>query len=295
MVEPHEQERIWVQAVNTALAELLPGEEEKPSRLHAAMRYSTLAGGKRLRPVLLLAAADLVAGDWRALLPAACSLELVHTYSLIHDDLPAMDDDDYRRGRPTCHKVYGEAVAILAGDALLTLAFELLTRPLPAVEPGRQLAAAAELARAAGSRGMVGGQVLDLAAEGRAIGLPELEGIHLWKTGALFRAALRMGGLLGGADDAALEALDRYAAGFGLAFQITDDILDVTGDAREMGKTPGSDARKQKATYPALLGLDQAKKKAAEAAELAAAALTPFGPRGELLQGIVRRLVGRTK
>ena len=226
--------------VDAALERWLPPPDEPPAAIHEAMRYSVFAGGKRLRPMLALFGCEAAGGKMEDAMPVAVALELIHTYSLVHDDLPAMDDDDFRRGRPTCHKVYGEAIAILAGDALLTHAFQVLTDPaadgVPAV---RRLQIIAEISAAAGSAGMVGGQTMDIQAEGRALDPATLLTLHSKKTGALLRASLRVGGLAGGADDGVLASLTRYGERLGLAFQIVDDILDIEGSSAEMGKTAG--------------------------------------------------------
>jgi geranylgeranyl diphosphate synthase type II len=267
-----------------------------PPRLAEAMRYSTLAGGKRLRPVLCLLAAEACGGPAAraAALPAACALEMVHTYSLIHDDLPAMDDDDLRRGRPTCHKAFDEATAVLAGDGLLTLAFEVVARhvrPAPAAA-GCALA----LAEAAGAAGMVGGQMADLQAEGRAdANLPELEAIHRRKTGALLRAALRMGAVAAGADPATCEALDVYGRAVGLAFQIVDDLLDVEGDEAKLGKRVNKDSGQGKWTYPGLLGTEGSRARARQLAAEAVAALAPLGDRGAVLKALALDLLERDR
>ncbi|MBK8976718.1 MAG: polyprenyl synthetase family protein [Planctomycetes bacterium] len=255
----------WRPRVEAELGAWLPPADELPARLHEAMRYTMFPGGKRLRPMLALLAARATDGDVEQALPAAAALELLHTYSLVHDDLPCMDDDALRRGRPTCHVVYGDALAVLAGDALLTLAFEAV-----ATAGGD---AAAALARAAGSRGMVGGQVLDLEAEdlGAAVTLPRLEGIHDRKTGALIVASLEVGMLAGGGDRGRWPALRDYGLAIGRAFQIADDCLDVTGTAQELGKAPGQDAAHGKSTYPALLGLPRSLEIAHELAARAAA------------------------
>jgi geranylgeranyl diphosphate synthase type II len=223
-----------------------------------SMYYSLMSGGKRIRPVLALAVAETVGGDPRTILPAAAALELIHTYSLIHDDLPAMDNDDYRRGRLANHKVFGEGNAILAGDALLTYAFELLAEPLP-VPAARQLRVIREVAVAAGYRGMVGGQAADLAGEGKKLALAEIEAIHRHKTGALLTVSARLGAILAGGTEEEIEALTTYAKALGLAFQIKDDILDQEGESAVLGKPIGSDLRQDKATYPALMGLGGAK------------------------------------
>lgn len=225
--------------------------------LNQSMYYSLIGGGKRIRPVLALASAEAVGGDLEAILPAAVSLELIHTYSLIHDDLPAMDNDDYRRGRLSNHKVFGEANAILSGDALLTYAFELLAHP-GASQPERQLRIIREVAVAAGKDGMVGGQVADVAGEGKTLNLDEIEEIHKGKTGALLTVSARLGGILAGGTEQQIKALTDYAQALGLAFQIKDDILDVVGNSEILGKPAGSDLRQGKATYVSLLGLEGA-------------------------------------
>ncbi len=273
--------------VDEALEQYLPAEDVEPATLHRAMRYSVLAGGKRLRPILVVAGAEAVGAAARQVLPTACALELIHTYSLIHDDLPAMDDDDYRRGRLTSHKVFGEAMAILAGDALLTLAFELIARNAAMTADGRLVCEViADVARAAGSQGMVGGQVVDIESEGKAISAAALDYIHLHKTAALIRAALRAGAMLGGAPPAALAAITAAGERLGLAFQIVDDILDVEGTLAELGKTAGSDQRKRKATYPALHGLEASRRRARALIEEAKAALAPLGPAAAPISGL---------
>ncbi|HOX44195.1 MAG TPA: polyprenyl synthetase family protein [Myxococcota bacterium] len=264
---------------------------EAPARLREAMGYSLLAGGKRVRPILVLATAELFPGGGAGLMPAACALEFVHTYSLIHDDLPAMDDDDLRRGLPTCHKRYGEALAILAGDALLTEAFGLLGRA--AGEPARALRAALELSQAAGAGGMVGGQVLDTLETGRALAQPEVERIHRLKTGALLTAAVRVGALLAGADEAALPRLTRYAQRLGLAFQVADDLLDVVGEAHSLGKSAGKDRAMGKTTYADLLGLESGWEYAGRLAAEAVEELAPFGARAEALRTMAAFIVRR--
>lgn len=279
--------------VDRALEELLPPPDREPAVIHQAMRYSLFAGGKRIRPVLTLAAAEVAGGNWRDALPAACALEMIHTYSLIHDDLPAMDNDDFRRGKPTCHRVYGEAMAILAGDALLTLAFQVLAEAATGKEAQRYIQVIAEIAAAAGTAGMVGGQVMDLQAENQVIDGTTMAKIHSLKTGALIRAAVRSGALLAGAEEDVLQVLTVYAEKFGLAFQITDDILDEVGEAAKMGKNPGSDRRKQKATYLSLYGLEVAREKAREAVEEAVAVLKPLGEKGEFLRFLACYLLER--
>jgi len=249
---------------------------ERPESLREAMRYSLLAGGKRLRPMLCLAACELAGGDAALALPTAVALEMIHTMSLIHDDLPAMDNDDLRRGRPTNHKVYGEANAILAGDALLTRAFEMVALRSPGVPAERLLAVVGELSLAAGAPGLVGGQVVDLACEGQSVDLDTLEYIHLHKTGALLRACVVGGALVGGAGEELLAALRTYARGIGLAFQIIDDILDVTASSEVLGKTAGKDLTADKTTYPKLLGLEESRRRAESLVAEAKAALAPW-------------------
>ena len=281
--------------VDEALERWLPPQEDDLPKIHEAMRYSVFAGGKRLRPILALLACEAVGGNPEDAAPAAAALEMVHTYSLIHDDLPAMDDDDYRRGRRTCHRVYGEAIAILAGDALLTQAFHVLADAgATRLAPADRLRIIAEIAEAAGSRGMVGGQVMDILAEGHEIDCPTLASLHARKTGALIRASVRVGGIAGGAVAEQLQALTRYAERVGLAFQIVDDILDIEGVTAEMGKTAGSDLRRKKATYPAVLGLEESRRQAARLLEEAKEALRPLGEKGGLLAELAD-FVGRRR
>jgi geranylgeranyl diphosphate synthase, type II len=284
------------QRVDQALARFLPAEDTLPASLHKAMRYSVFAGGKRIRPILMIAACEAVGGDPALVLPAACAMEMIHTYSLIHDDLPAMDDDDFRRGRPTNHKAFGEATAILAGDGLLTEAFLLLSNG--EFQTGIPAAVTREvihtLARCAGSLGMVGGQVVDMESEGKGIDLPTLEYIHTHKTGALILAALQCGALVGGASEEAFRCLSRYGEAAGLAFQVADDILDVIGDQAETGKRVGSDEARGKATYVALLGLTAARERAQELRDLAVDALDPLGAPAEPLRQIAHYIVNRS-
>jgi geranylgeranyl diphosphate synthase, type II len=282
--------------VDEALECFLPKGEELPFSLHKAMRYSVFAGGKRVRPILMLAACEAVGGTVPQALPAACAMEMIHTYSLIHDDLPAMDDDDFRRGNPTNHKVFGEAVAILAGDALLTEAFILLSRQMGTadVPPDVLLKVINEIGVCAGSRGMVGGQVVDMESEGnRDIEFATVQYIHTHKTGALIKASVRSGALLGGADPQSLAAMTRYGEAIGLAFQIADDILDIEGTTEEIGKDAGSDEARGKATYPAVIGLAESKRLAAELVDRAFAALEPFGEKGEPLREIASYIINR--
>ena len=257
-----------------------------------SMEYSLLSGGKRLRPMLLMAAADAVNSSGPKFVTTASAMEMIHTYSLIHDDLPAMDNDDYRRGKLTNHKVYGEAMAILAGDALLTLAFEVILRQR-GVSHAAILFVVNEVSKAIGAAGMVGGQAIDVLSEGKQIDLATLKKMHLGKTGALFKAAIRSGAILAGASGEQLQALTKYAENFGLVFQITDDILDVIGDEALLGKPVGSDERNQKSTYVTLTSLEEAKKLAAEAAEEAVNSLKIFDKEADFLRDLVTSLLTR--
>jgi geranylgeranyl pyrophosphate synthase len=293
--------------VEQALARALPPAAGRLATIREAMRYSLFAGGKRLRPVLALTAAETVApGDPLAAglaMPAACAIEMIHTYSLIHDDLPAMDNDSMRRGKPTLHVVYGEGLAILAGDGLLAEAFALLARePDDTGRPeiaARKLAAIRRIADAAGAAGMVGGQAIDLGSVGRSHGADALDrdglkDMHARKTGALIRAATTAGALMAGAEPPRVEAVDRYAAWLGLAFQIVDDVLDVEGKGQDLGKTAGKDAAAGKPTYPALFGLDASKRMAQEAADAAVAALAGVQMNRSRLAEIAQWVVSRT-
>jgi geranylgeranyl diphosphate synthase type II len=295
------------EALSGYLPEVLAGEGEAcPARLAMAMRYSVLGGGKRLRPVLCLMAAEACGGEVEMALPAACALEMVHTYSLIHDDLPAMDDDDLRRGRSTCHRAFDEATAILAGDGLLTLAFEVVARDVKPQSAALQCVQI--LAEAAGPSGMVAGQMADLQAERRTenLGLGRnggpivetlaaLESIHRLKTGALLRAPVRMGAVIAAAPESWVEALDRYGKSVGLAFQIVDDLLDVQGDETKLGKRVGKDSEMGKWTYPRFLGVDGSRRRARQLADEAVAALDPFGPRGDRLKDLALALLERDR
>ena len=282
--------------VDKALDRWLPAEGLLPLSLHQAMRYSVFAGGKRLRPILMIAASEAVGGTAQQVMHAACALEMIHTYSLVHDDLPAMDDDDFRRGRPTNHKVYGEATAVLAGDALLTEAFRLLSDAEAnlSVPPATVLRVIELVARYAGSQGMVGGQVVDMESEGKEIDFPTLEYIHTHKTGGLILASVQVGALLGGGDEEQFTALTRFGGAAGLAFQIADDILDVVGDQAELGKTVGSDQARGKATYPALLGIAEARQRANELCDIAVGSLTLLGASAETLQLLARYIIDRS-
>ncbi len=300
--------------VDRELEQILPGAREFPSSIHEAMRHSVFAGGKRLRPVLCLEAGRLFGGEEGALVRLGCALELVHTYSLIHDDLPALDNDDLRRGKPTCHVAFGEATAILAGDALLTLAFEILSAPSPE-KPGRganspagrspsagvgppseaeKLRVIHELSSAIGTRnGMVGGQVVDLATSGQPTDAATLQYIHSSKTGAFIRASVRCGALYAGASEDDLARITRYGEKVGLAFQIADDLLDVLGTSQSLGKTAGKDERQHKVTYPALHGVERSQRIASQLVEEACDALAPFGTRSRKLQEIADFLIAR--
>jgi len=289
--------------VDSALEKYFPnrpasaGEGVFPTSLHKAIQYSLFAGGKRIRPILSMAAFEAVGGKGGGILPFACALEMIHTYSLIHDDLPALDNDDYRRGKPTCHKVFGEAIGILAGDALLTEAFKLMTnrsvQELSLHERGRVLDVIHEVADAAGLLGMVGGQVLDIESEGKEVDLPIVQYIHAHKTGALILVSVRAGAKFGGANEKTLEALTHYGEKIGLAFQIADDILNVEGKDERLGKKTGSDLSRGKATYPSLLGLEESKRRAKELVELAVNAIGSFGPEVEPLREIAWFILSR--
>ncbi len=283
-----------VKLIEADLVKELRRTESLDENLMRAMEYSLMAGGKRLRPVLLMAAADTINGAGEKFITVADALEMIHTYSLIHDDLPAMDNDDYRRGKLTNHKVFGEATAILAGDALLTLAFEVVLRQKD-VAPEILLAVLHEISSAAGMAGMVGGQAIDLRSEGVRIDLATLKRMHLGKTGALFKAAIRSGALLAQAPAEKLDALTHYAEAFGLAFQITDDILDVTGNAAVLGKPTGSDEKNHKSTYVSLTSLNEAERLAAEAVDDALNALKVFGSEADFLRELVQYLVARQR
>ena len=281
--------------IDEALAGYFSEDSPRCRLICKAARYSLLSGGKRIRPVLCIAAAEALGEKAVDVLPAACALEMIHAYSLIHDDLPAMDNDDYRRGQLTSHKVFGDDIAILAGDALLTEAFKILAdrKKTPKVSPGRMLAASREVAEAAGYRGMVGGQALDVRMEGKKGELEELCAIHRLKTGALLRASLRCGAILAGADKKALDDLSAYGDRIGLAFQIADDILNVEGDSRLLGKETGSDAKRGKITFPALLGLEASHKKAQELVDEAVSFLGAFKDQAAPLEAIARYIVNR--
>jgi geranylgeranyl diphosphate synthase type II len=283
--------------VESALDRYLPSESAPPADVHRAMRYSVFAGGKRLRPMLVIAGAEVAGAPPETVLPSACAVELIHTYSLIHDDLPSMDDSAVRRGRPTCHVVFGEAMAVLAGDALHAHAFELLARnaDVPGCPPERVVRAIRELTLGIGSEGMVGGQVLDLLAVHAVPAEAEVRQIHRLKTGALIRACLKIGAVLAGAEEGDLRALDRYGEHMGLAFQIIDDILDVVGESGKLGKGTGADASQSKVTFPAVFGLERSRRLAAEATDDAVLALAPLGARGARLEDLAIYLLERDR
>jgi geranylgeranyl diphosphate synthase type II len=278
--------------VENALQAYLPKSSIKPKTIHKAMRYSVFAGGKRLRPILCLAAGECCGGETSEALPLACAVECIHTYSLIHDDLPCMDDDDLRRGMPTSHKVFGEAIAVLAGDALLTFAFELAAQvPGWPRHPLKDIIR--ELAVASGSRNLIAGQVVDLESEGKRVSLPLLKFIHESKTAALLRATIRLGAMSANATPARLESLSEFGMSLGLAFQVIDDILDVTQSSETLGKSAGKDLVAEKATYPSVIGLDESRKVAKRLTEEAHRSLKPFARKAEILHGLADYLLDR--
>ena len=283
--------------IDSALEQYFPKDADFPLSLRQAIRHSLFAGGKRIRPILAIATFDAAGGKGNAILPFACALEMIHTYSLIHDDLPAIDNDDFRRGKPTCHKVFGEAIAILAGDALLTEAFQLMTHATYSHEIvcGEKgvLDLVNRVAQAAGISGMVGGQVIDIESEGKEVDLATLQYIHTHKTGAMIRVSVQTGARLGGAEAEAFKAFTRYGERIGLAFQIADDVLDVEGNPELLGKNIGSDQAKRKATYPALMGMEESKRRARELMDLAIEALNPFSEGADPLKAIARFIVER--
>ncbi|HID45346.1 MAG TPA: (2E,6E)-farnesyl diphosphate synthase [Chromatiaceae bacterium] len=280
--------------VENALDASLPPDTIEPRSLHQAMRYATFNGGKRVRPLLVYASGQACGGNTALFDTPACAVELIHSYSLVHDDLPAMDDDDLRRGQPTCHKAYDEATAILVGDALQSLAFELLAKPASGIPAETRLKMLHVLANASGSRGMAGGQAMDIDGVDQDMSLPELEIMHIHKTGALIRASVLLGVLAAGGSSEQSSRLEHYANAIGLAFQVQDDILDITTETHTLGKTQGKDAADNKPTYPALLGLDGARQKAAELLEEALDALSSFGDSAQHLRQLARYVVGRT-
>jgi geranylgeranyl diphosphate synthase type II len=280
--------------VEEALEVVLPQQDGPETRVVEAMRYSLFAGGKRLRPILCLAASEAVGGDLKAAMPAGCALEMIHTYSLIHDDLPAMDDDDLRRGKPTNHKVFGEAIAILAGDGLLTEAFVLLSDYNPLL-PERAVQVIGVIAEAASYRGMVGGQVVDILSQNKRADLETVQQMHSRKTAALIAAATESGALAGKGSEAQVAALARYGRAIGLAFQIADDILDIEGDTELLGKTTGADEARGKVTYPAAVGLERSRQAANEMVNDALAALEGFDDRANPLRSLANYIITRKK
>ena len=280
--------------VNQWLDALVPSESVAPERLHRAMRYSLMAGGKRLRPILVLASGEAFGASTDDLMPAACAVEMIHTYSLIHDDLPAMDDDDLRRGMPTCHKAFDEATAILAGDALLTQAFRVLSADAPCRSPERQIRVIREIATAAGTvDGMIGGQMADIENEGKPIDEATLEYIHRSKTGALITAPVVVGGIIAGANEPELDKLRAYGQRIGLAFQIADDILDVTSTSEQLGKTAGKDLTAHKATYPALHGIEKSEARMEQLVAEAIEIVAGIGVNSGILEELARFIVAR--
>lgn len=279
--------------IEAALEKFLLPTTTWPTSLHQAMRYSMMAGGKRLRPILVLAGCEAVAGDIEVAIPTACAMEMIHTYSLIHDDLPAMDDDDLRRGHPTNHKVYGEAIAILAGDSLLTEAFSMIAKtPIPSTHTAQLLKVIALIADAAGSGGMAGGQVVDLESEHKKISAEELKKIHVHKTGKLIQASVTAGAMLGKGSEAQINNLGHYGMNIGLAFQIADDILDIEG-GEAIGKDVGSDLAKEKSTYPSVLGMETSRKLAHDLIEEALGNLQGFSAHADPLRAIAQYVISR--
>jgi len=278
--------------IDRALDRHLPKENVKPPTIHKAMRYSLFAGGKRLRPILCLAAAGACGGKIDNALPLACALECIHTYSLVHDDLPSMDNDDFRRGRPTCHKVFGDGIAVLAGDALLTIAFEIVSRAKPTSRYNMSFLLG-EVADAAGSQKLIAGQVADLEAEGRKIDLSGLRYIHENKTAAILTTSVRLGAMSANANPKQLNAITKFGRALGLAFQIIDDILDVTQTSEKLGKSAGKDVAAEKATYPAVMGLEKSRAEARRLTKQAHKALSIFGTEAEMLHGLANYLLER--
>jgi len=281
-------------AVDAYLEKVLPGEDEYPPVIHQAMRYTIFSGGKRLRPILTITACEALGKDQERALPAACAIELIHNYSLIHDDLPFLDDDEFRRGKPTAHKVYGTAIALLAGDALLTLGFhQLAAMPPVDNDASRNLLIIKEISEAAGTKGMIGGQVIDLQSEGEKIGMEVLDYIHSAKTGALLTTCLRVGGLLANASSAEMLNLTHYGRSMGLAFQIVDDILDVEGDEKLTGKSTGKDSARDKATFPSIVGMKRSKEIVEELLQKAVAAVELLPRKGGMLPQIAHFITKR--
>ena len=287
----------WVNSrakeVNKALDRFIPKARTKPTTMHESMRYSLFAGGKRMRPALTLAAAEACEGAYEAAMPLACAVECIHTYSLIHDDLPAMDNDDFRRGKPTNHKVYGEGIAVLAGDALLTQAFEIAAQCKGWKRYSHQ-DVVLEIAKASGSLQLIAGQVADLEGEGKKLGVPQLKYIHERKTSALLCCSTRLGGMSANCTPKQLEALTAFGYNVGLAFQVIDDILDVTATSEQLGKTAGKDVAAQKATYPAIVGLEKSRKIAQQLTDKAFAALKAFRGKAQALEALAEYLLKRT-
>ncbi|HSE97993.1 MAG TPA: farnesyl diphosphate synthase [Blastocatellia bacterium] len=281
--------------VNTWLDRLMPSEFVEPKNLHQAMRYSLFAGGKRLRPALLLATGEALGGQTQTLIPAACAIEMIHTYSLVHDDLPAMDDDDLRRGRPTCHNAFGEAIAILAGDALLTHAFRVLSSDATGTDPARQVRVIREIATAAGTiDALIGGQVADIENEGKQTDGATVEYIHRSKTGAMIRASVVCGAIISGASEAEIEKTALYGERIGLAFQIADDILDLTSTSEQLGKTPGKDQAARKATFPAIYGMKESKRRMRELIDQAIDCLSSIKGDIRVLEDMARFIIARS-
>lgn len=278
--------------IDAALESFIPKADGKFKTLHEAMRYSVFAGGKRLRPILCKASFEIFKKDLETLLPVACALELIHTYSLVHDDLPCMDNDDFRRGKPTNHKVFGEGIAVLAGDALLTLAFELVART-PHISSSTVIVALQELTHVSGTFGLIGGQVEDLESEGKTISSEQLQLIHEHKTAALFQASISLGGVVAEATKEEVDRLRQFGKKVGLAFQIVDDILDVESSTSQLGKTAHKDAEQKKATYPSLYGLEESKKMAAQLKNEAIEILKPFGDRADALVSLASFVIER--
>jgi geranylgeranyl diphosphate synthase, type II len=280
--------------VDGCLERLLPPEDEAPSTIHKAMRYSVFAGGKRVRPILVLASGESLGGDREVLLHLGAAVEMMHTYSLIHDDLPALDNDDLRRGNPTCHKVFGEAIAILAGDSLMTRCYQVLAE-LPRIQDSVKIRIVSEIAAATGTiNGMIGGQVVDLESEGKPINSEILEYIHHSKTGALLTACVRCGALAAGAKPAEMQSLSDFGSKIGLVFQIVDDILDITSSSEMLGKTAGKDEKVKKATYPALYGIEASRKMALDLASSALKSIENFGEQANALRSLAQFIVSRT-
>lgn len=278
--------------VNQRLEELLPAEDAVPGEIHTAMRYSVFAGGKRLRPVLAMLMCDACGVDHSRVLNAACALEMIHTYSLIHDDLPAMDDDDLRRGQPSCHRKFGEDIAILAGDALLTYAVEVIADAFD--DPLLSVKVLRCVIRAVGTQGMIGGQVLDVTLENTAPTLEKVESVHRWKTGALITASVSIGAIAAQASEKIVAAAESYGKNIGHAFQIADDILDIRSTAEELGKTPGKDSAEGKITYPAVLGLDESEKRARQYVKNALEDISILGDHAGTLSELAEYIVERT-